>query len=202
MRGRFITLEGIDGAGKSTHLAWLAERLRHDGREVVLTREPGGTTLGEKLRALLLSELMDVGTETLLVFAARQEHLARLIRPALARGAWVLSDRFTDATFAYQGGGRGVPAAKLEALEAWVQEGLQPDLTIFFDVPVAVGQGRLHAGQGALDRFERESEAFHERVRRAYLARAAQDPRRIRVVDSTRPIEDVRKELEQILSSI
>jgi dTMP kinase len=202
MRGRFITLEGIDGAGKSTHLAWLAERLRRDGREVVLTREPGGTTLGEKLRALLLSEPMDVGTETLLMFAARQEHLARLIRPALARGVWVLSDRFTDATFAYQGGGRGVPAEKLEVLEAWVQEGLQPDLTIFFDVPVAVGQGRLQAGQGALDRFERETEAFHERVRKAYLARAAQDPRRIRVVDSTRAIDDVRKELEQIVSSI
>jgi dTMP kinase len=202
MRGKFITLEGIDGAGKSTHLAWLAERLRRDGREVVLTREPGGTTLGEKLRALLLSEPMDVGTETLLMFAARQEHLARLIRPALARGVWVLSDRFTDATFAYQGGGRGVATEKLEALEAWVQEGLQPDLTVFFDVPVAVGQGRLQAGQGALDRFERETEAFHERVRKAYLARAAQDPRRIRVVDSTRPIEDVRKQLEQIVSSI
>lgn len=202
MRGKFITLEGIDGAGKSTHLAWLADRLRRDGREVVLTREPGGTPLGEKLRALLLNEPMDVETETLLMFAARQEHLAKVIRPALARGAWVLSDRFTDATFAYQGGGRGVPAARLEALEAWVQQGLQPDLTIFLDVPVAVGQGRLQAAQGTLDRFEREAASFHERVRDAYLARAARDPRRIRVVDASRPLDAVRKQLEQTITSI
>jgi dTMP kinase len=202
MRGKFITLEGIDGAGKSTHLEWLAERLRRDGREVVLTREPGGTALGEKLRALLLDEPMDIGTETLLMFAARQEHLARVVRPALARGAWVLSDRFTDATFAYQGGGRGLPAAKLEALEAWVQEGLQPDLTIFFDVPVEIGQGRLRAAQADLDRFEREAASFHERVRAAYLARAARHPARIRIVDAAGRVEDIRKRLEEIILSL
>ena len=203
MRGKFISLEGIDGAGKSTHLQWLAERLRGDGvREVVVTREPGGTPLGEKLRALLLHEPMDIGTETLLMFAARQQHLAQVIRPALGRGAWVLSDRFTDATFAYQGGGRGVPAAKLEVLENWVQGELQPDLTLFFDVPVVVGQGRLEAGQADLDRFEREAAEFHERVRAAYLERAAQYPARIRVIDSTQRISDIRKALEEIIKNI
>jgi dTMP kinase len=183
-------------------LQWLADRLRRDRREVVLTREPGGTALGEKLRALLLHEPMDVGTETLLMFAARQEHLAKVIRPALARGAWVLSDRFTDATFAYQGGGRGIPTSKLEALEAWVQEGVQPDLTIFFDVPVDVGQERLKAAHATPDRFEQEAAGFHERVRAAYLERAARYPARIRVVDSTRGVDDVRKTLEQIMSTI
>ncbi len=203
MRGKLITLEGLDGAGKSTHLEWLADRLRRgSGRDVIVTREPGGTPLGERLRALILGEPMDVGTETLLVFAARQQHLAQVIRPALNRGDWVLSDRFTDATFAYQGGGRGVPPAKLAALEAWVQDGLQPDLTLFFDVPVGVGQDRLRAGTSDLDRFERESAGFHERVRAAYLERAARDPGRIRVVDATRSIEDIRKTLEYIISTI
>ena len=203
MRGKFISLEGIDGAGKSTHLQWLAERLRGDGgREVVVTREPGGTPLGEKLRALLLHEPMDIGTETLLMFAARQQHLEQVIRPALGRGAWVLSDRFTDATFAYQGGGRGVPAARLEALENWVQGDLQPDLTLFFDVPVVVGQGRLQAGQADLDRFEREAAEFHERVRAAYLERAARYPARIRVIDSTQRISDIRKALEEIIKNL
>jgi dTMP kinase len=203
MRGRFITLEGIDGAGKSTHLGWLAERLRLDGaREVVVTREPGGTPLGERLRTVLLHEAMDVATETLLMFAARQQHLAQVIRPALGRGAWVLSDRFTDATFAYQGGGRGVPAPKLEALEAWVQGGLQPDLTLFFDVPVDVGQGRLRAAHARLDRFEGEARDFHERVRSAYLERAARHPDRIRVIDSTRALPDIRVKLEKIISEL
>lgn len=202
MRGRFITLEGIDGAGKSTHLAWLAERLRRDGREVVVTREPGGTPLGEKLRALLLHEPMDPGTETLLMFAARHEHLQQVIRPALTRGAWVVSDRFTDATFAYQGGGRGIPLAKLAALEDWVQEGLQPDLTLFFDVPVEVGQGRLQAADAKLDRFEREARGFHERVRAAYLERATAAPGRFRVIDSTRSLTSIQKELENIVVSI
>jgi dTMP kinase len=203
MPGKFITLEGIDGAGKSTHLQWLAELLRGEGgREVVVTREPGGTPLGEKLRALLLNEPMDVGTETLLMFAARQQHLAQVILPALSRGAWVLSDRFTDATFAYQGGGRGVPAAKLATLERWVQGGLQPDLTLFFDVPVAVGQGRLQAGQVGLDRFEREAAEFHERVRGTYLERAARYSARIRVIDATQPVPDIRKILEDIISTL
>lgn len=202
MPGKFITLEGIDGAGKSSHRAWLAERLRERGREVVVTREPGGTPLGEKVRALLLHESMDVMTETLLVFAARREHLAKVIRPALARGAWVVSDRFTDATFAYQGGGRGLPAGELEALEAWVQEGLQPDLTLFFDVPVAVGQARLKAAQSALDRFEQSGVAFYERVRAVYLERARKFPGRFRVIDATLSLEGVKETLDIILSTL
>ena len=202
MRGRFITLEGIDGAGKSSHVGWLAERLRRPGREVVVTREPGGTPAGEKLRDLLLHDPIDVGTETLLVFAARQEHLARVIRPALEHGKWVVCDRFTDATFAYQGGGRGFPAAKLETLEQWVQEGLQPDLTLFFDVPVSVGQARLKAAQGFHDRFEREDTGFHERVRSVYLERALLFPRRFRVIDASRSLPEVRKVLQEIASTI
>jgi dTMP kinase len=202
MRGKFITLEGIDGAGKSTHVTWLADRLRRDGRDVVVTREPGGTPLGEKLRALVLNDAMETGTETLLMFAARQEHVAKLIRPALDRGAWVISDRFTDATFAYQGGGRGYPVARLEALEAWVQEGLQPDLTFFFDVPIDVGQDRLRCAYAALDRFEREAREFHERVRAAYLERAARDPVRFRVVNATRSIDEIRQILEEAIISI
>jgi dTMP kinase len=202
MRGKFITLEGIDGAGKSTHLAWLAQHLRAQGHEVVVTREPGGTPLGERLRRVLLDEAMDPEAETLLMFAARREHLAKVIRPALARGAWVLSDRFTDATFAYQGGGRGVPLTRLAALEAWVQEGLQPDLTLFIDVPVAVGQARLAGRETVLDRFEREATAFHERVRAVYLARARAAPDRIRVIDSTRSVSSIQKELESIIVTI
>jgi dTMP kinase len=202
MQGTLITLEGIDGAGKSSHVGWLAERLRRPGREVVVTREPGGTPAGEKLRDLLLHDPMDVGTETLLVFAARQEHLARVIRPALERGSWVVCDRFTDATFAYQGGGRGFPVAKLETLEDWVQEGLQPDLTLFFDVPVSVGQARLKAAQAVHDRFEREGAGFHERVRAVYLERAARFPRRFRVIDAARSLPEVRKSLDDIISTL
>lgn len=202
MSGSFITLEGIDGAGKSSHVGWIAERLRRPGREVVVTREPGGTPVSEKLRDLLLHQAMDVGTETLLVFAARQEHLARVIRPALERGAWVVCDRFTDATFAYQGGGRGFPLAKLETLEQWVHEGLQPDLTLFFDVPVSVGQARLKAAQAVHDRFEREDASFHERVRAVYRERAAQFPRRFRLVDASRSLPEVRKQLEDIISML
>ncbi len=202
MPGKFITLEGIDGAGKSSHLGWLAERLRRTGREVVVTREPGGTPLGERVRALLLHEAMEVTTETLLVFAARREHLAQVIRPALARGAWVVSDRFTDATFAYQGGGRGLPADRLEALEAWVQEGLQPDLTLFFDVPVAVGQARLQAAQNAPDRFEQAGVAFYERVRAVYLERARTFPERFRIIDATLSLDGVKEALEVIIARL
>ena len=202
MRGTFITLEGIDGAGKSSHVGWIAERLRRPGREVVVTREPGGTPAGEKLRDLLLHDPMDVGTETLLVFAARQEHLARVIRPALERGSWVVCDRFTDASFAYQGGGRGFPARKLETLEEWVQDGLQPDLTLFFDVPVSIGQARLKAAQAVYDRFEREDTGFHERVRAVYLERAERFPRRFRVIDASRSLPEVRKSLEEIIINI
>jgi dTMP kinase len=201
MRGKFITLEGIDGAGKSSHLAWLAERLRQ-GREVVVTREPGGTPLGEKLREILLHDAMDPGSETLLLFAARQEHLVKVVHPALARGAWVVSDRFTDATFAYQGGGRGFPIGKLEILEAWVQDGLQPDLTLFFDVPVRTGQARLGRSQSARDRFEREDAAFHERVRAAYMDRARRFPDRIRIIDAAKSLDQVKKSLDDIIITI
>jgi len=200
MPGKFITLEGIDGAGKSSHLAWIAERLRQAGRDVVVTREPGGTPLGEKLREILLRDPMDAGSEILLLFAARQAHLAQVVRPALARGAWVVSDRFTDATFAYQGGGRGFPVDKLRILEAWVQEGLQPDLTLYFDVPVSTGQARLKKAQGTPDRFEREDAAFHERVRAAYLERAGQFPQRFRVIDASKSVGEVKIKLEKVFA--
>jgi dTMP kinase len=199
VRGRFITLEGIDGAGKSSHVGWIAEWLGERGQRVVVTREPGGTPLGEQLRGLLLGEPMDLRTEALLMFAARQEHLAKLILPALARGEWVLCDRFTDATFAYQGGGRGLPLMALEALERWVHEGFQPDLTLYFDLPVAVARERLGAAQGALDRFEQENAGFFERVRAAYHGRAARDPHRIRIVDAAPPLPEVKKQVETIL---
>jgi dTMP kinase len=202
MPGKFITLEGIDGAGKSSHLAWIGERLRQAGREVVITREPGGTPLGEKLRDILLRDAMDVGTEALLMFAARQEHLAQVVRPALARGAWVVSDRFTDATFAYQGGGRGFSLHKLRMLEAWVHEGLQPDLTLYFDVPVSTGQARLKRAPGRPDRFEQEDAAFHERVRAVYLDRARQFPRRFRVIDASKPLGQIKVLLEEVISSL
>jgi dTMP kinase len=146
--GRFITLEGVDGAGKSTHLGFVAEWLRQQGREVIVTREPGGTPLGETLRELLLHRDMDADTELLLMFAARQAHLATLILPALARGAWVVSDRFTDASYAYQCGGRGIEAARIAALETWVQRGFQPDLTLLFDVPPEVAEARRGGGGG------------------------------------------------------
>lgn len=202
MRGKFITLEGVDGAGKSTHHAWLVDHLRAQGKRVVATREPGGTPLGETLRGLLLSQSMHLETEALLMFAARREHLAQVILPALARGDWVVSDRFTDASFAYQGGGRGLAQARLEALESWVQGGFQPDLTLLFDVSVEVSQMRLAATGNALDRFEQEQGAFFERVRQAYLQRAAQFPQRIVVIDATASIEAIVKTLEQTLSGL
>src|SRR5436190_8110851 len=169
--GRFITLEGIDGAGKSTHAAFIAARIDAQGRKVVATREPGGTALGEKLRLLLLNEPMTRETEALLMFAARREHLELVIRPALGRGDWVVCDRFTDATYAYQGGGHGVPFARIHELEQWVHEDCKPDVTFLFDVPIGVSRARLDsaalAGR-ALDKFEREANAFFTRVRDAY----------------------------------
>ena len=195
----FITLEGIDGAGKSTHLAWLAEQLRARGDEVVVTREPGGTPLGEALRGLLLSEPMHIETEALLMFAARREHLDRVILPALARGAYVISDRFTDASFAYQCGGRGIAEDKLRVLEDWVQDGLQPDLTLLFDVEVAIASQRL-AGNRNLDRFEQEKKDFFERVRAQYLRRAQQYPARFRIINGARSVEQIRDELAAILN--
>jgi dTMP kinase len=201
-RGKFITLEGIDGAGKSTHLEWLAGWLRGRGKDVVITREPGGTPLGETLRELLLSQAMDLDTETLLMFAARREHMAQVIVPTLAAGRWVICDRFTDATYAYQGGGKGMASERIAALERWVQGELQPDLTLVFDVPAEIARLRLAASQSRPDRFEREDGAFFERVRRAYLERAKADGQRIRVLDGNRPQEIIKEELEDIISIV
>ncbi|MHB9117017.1 MAG: dTMP kinase [Burkholderiales bacterium] len=198
--GKFITLEGIDGAGKSTHLPWLEQRVHAAGVEVVMTREPGGTPLGEQLREILLHQSMHLETEALLMFAARREHLDKVIQPALDRGVWVISDRFSDASFAYQGGGRGLPEQKLEQLEQWVHPALQPDLTLLFDVSLETSRQRL-AANASLDRFEQEQQDFFQRVRRAYLARAAQYPKRIRVIDGARSIEAIRVELEALITS-
>jgi len=203
--GRFITLEGIDGAGKSTHHAWLAEHIAARGHAVVATREPGGTPFGEKLRALLLREPMTRDSEALLMFASRREHLETVIRPALARGDWVLCDRFTDATYAYQGGGHGVPLARIRELEHWIDDDTRPDRTFLFDVTPGVSRGRLDRAQTAgrdLDRFELEAEGFFIRVRRAYLERAAADPGRFRVIDGSRSLEDVRAELDAELAAL
>lgn len=197
---RFITFEGMDGAGKSTQIARTADWLRARGHTVLLTREPGGTPLGESLRGLLLHQAMHPDTEALLMFAARREHLAQVIEPALARGDWVLCDRFTDASFAYQGGGRGLDTARLEALEAWVQRGLQPGLTLLFDLPCEVAAQRLAASGGDPDRFEREQSDFFNRVRAAYLTRAQADPGRMQVLDAARSPEEVSVQLEEILS--
>jgi dTMP kinase len=202
MRGKFITLEGMDGAGKSSHVAWIAGWLRARGHRVQVTREPGGTPLGEQLRALVLGESMDLRTETLLVFAARQEHLVTCIRPALEAGEWVLSDRFTDATYAYQGGGRGLPRADLALLEHWVQGDFRPDATLYFDLPVDVARARLAGMQATPDRFEQEDTGFFERVRTAYLERARQNPGRIHVVDASRSLEIVKKSVEEILINV
>ena len=199
--GKFITLEGVDGAGKSTHLNWLVNYLREKGHVVVQTREPGGTPLGEKLRELLLHEPMHLETEALLMFAARREHLERVIRPAIARGDWVVCDRFTDASFAYQGGGRGLAIDKLVQLEHWVQAGFQPDLTLLFDLPIDIAAQRMHSAARQLDRFEQEKADFHERVRAAYLARAAQMPARVKVIDSRQSVDIIHKQLEQIILS-
>lgn len=196
MTGKFITFEGIDGAGKSTHLDWLSNYLRSQGHSVVVTREPGGTPLGEKLREILLNQPMHLETEALLMFAARREHLDKVIRPALAAGKWVISDRFTDASFAYQGGGRGLDESKLATLEQWVQEGLQPDLTLLFDVPVEVSRQRL-ANNASLDRFEQEKQDFFQRVRENYLNRARQFPSRFRVIDSSRSLDEIKKVLKK-----
>lgn len=197
---RFITFEGMDGAGKSTQIARTADWLRARGHTVLLTREPGGTPLGESLRGLLLHQAMHPDTEALLMFAARREHLAQVIEPALARGDWVLCDRFTDASFAYQGGGRGLDTARLGALEAWVQRGLQPGLTLLFDLPCEVAAQRLAASGGDPDRFEREQSDFFNRVRAAYLTRAQADPGRMQVLDAARSPEEVSVQLEEILS--
>ena len=204
-RGRFITLEGIDGAGKSTHGRYLAETLAARGRRVVATREPGGTPAGEAIRDWLLHQAMTHETETLLMFASRREHLVDVIEPALARGDIVLCDRFTDATYAYQGAGHGVPVAMIDALAKWVHGRCNPELTLLFDVSSEVSRERLarmHAKGKTQDKFERESVSFFERVRGGYLARAAAEPERFRIIDSTRPVDEVRVELRRIAEAL
>jgi dTMP kinase len=202
MRGRFITLEGSEGCGKSTNLAYVHQALLNAGIPVLMTREPGGTPLGEQIRSLLLDSrqsAMHSDTELLLMFAARAQHLHQTILPALARGEWVLCDRFTDASYAYQGYGRGIPLERIAELESWVQDELRPDLTLFLDLPVAIGLKR--AGErGEPDRFEREQLDFFERVRQGYLAQAASAPERYRVVDASVSLEAVQAQLDQILS--
>jgi dTMP kinase len=195
---KFITFEGVDGAGKSTHIAWFAESLRLRGIKVLLTREPGGTPLGESLRAILLNQPMHPETETLLMFAARREHIEQVIKPALKQNIWVISDRFSDASFAYQGGGRGVALEKLEQLEKWVQAELKPDLTLLFDIPVEVARQRLN-NNVMLDRFEQEQNDFFDKVRHAYLARTQKDPSRFVIVHAEKSPEEVKKSLENTL---
>jgi len=215
-RGRFITVEGVDGAGKSSHIEAIAAQIRAAGHALVVTREPGGTPLGEQLRQLLLSEPMDIGTEVLLMFAARREHIVQVIEPALAAGRWVLSDRFTDATFAYQGAGRGLGEQRVAVLERWVQawgDGkshaeddteaplLQPDLTLVFDVPVEVARQRLLRDPEQLDRFETELGPFHQRVRDEYLRRVAREPQRMRRIDSSLARPEVEKMVSELIAS-
>ena len=197
---KFITFEGIDGAGKSTHIAWFAEILRQRGIKVLLTREPGGTPLGESLREILLNHPMHPETEAMLMFAARREHVEQVIKPALAQGVWVISDRFSDASFAYQGGGRGVNIEKLAQLEHWVHADLQPDLTLLFDLPVEVARQRL-SNNLILDRFEQEKSNFFERVRQAYLTRYQRNPQRFALIDATRTPDEVKEILEKVIST-
>lgn len=202
--GKFISLEGIDGAGKSTHLNPIAEWVRARGHEVLVTREPGGTPLGESLRQLLLHQSMDPDTEALVMFAARREHVLKVIGPTLQRGGWVISDRYTDASFAYQGGGRGVPLAHLRYLESWVEGGVRPDLTLLFDLDPLEARHRVLKGTPHPDRFEREQDAFFNNVRAAYLARAAAEPGRFHILDSSQTPEaifaQVRAALEVLVS--
>ena len=197
---KFITFEGVDGAGKSTHLEWFANALRQRGIDLLVTREPVGTPLGERLREILLNQPMHAETEALLMFAARREHVEQVIRPALQNGTWVISDRFSDASFAYQGGGRGVPLAKLEQLEQWVHADLQPDLTLLFDIPIEVARQRL-SNNLSLDRFEQERGEFFEQVRQAYLARVARTPDRFAVIRAERTIPEVHQELAKIIAT-
>lgn len=197
---KFITFEGVDGAGKSTHLPWFAAMLRQRGCDVLVTREPGGTPLGEQLREILLNQDMSIGTETMLMFAGRLEHVEQVIKPALHSGKWVICDRFTDASYAYQGGGRRMEWDKLSQLEHWVHHDLQPDLTLLFDVPVEVARQRL-TNNATLDRFEQEHADFFERVRGGYHRRVQQNPQRYIVIDAAQSVDAIRQKLEKIILS-
>lgn len=201
-RGRFITLEGGEGVGKSTNLAFVKDCLEGLGHRVVLTREPGGTAMGEQVRSILLEHGTVVPTaELLLVFAARAQHLEQVIKPALAAGSWVVSDRFTDASYAYQGGGRGIDNEAIGHLERLVQDGLQPDLTLLFDAPAAIGLARARR-RGATDRFEAEDLGFFERIRAAYLERAKSAPRRIRLIDASLPLDEVQAQIRALIDEL
>jgi dTMP kinase len=201
MRGKFITLEGGEGVGKSSNIAFIAELLRQHGKEVVLTREPGGTPLAERIRTLLLDKnetAMCADTELLLMFAARAQHLAEIIVPALHHGKWVLCDRFTDATYAYQGAGRGIANSRIAQLENWVQAELRPDLTVLLDLPVHEGLRRANH-RSAPDRFEQERADFFERVRQGYLELARRSPQRYRVIDASPELAVVQQQITKAL---
>jgi len=203
MRGAFITLEGGEGVGKTTNLAFVSDTLRADGRDVLTTREPGGTPLGERIRSWILEGdhgRLSAEVEALLMFAARAQHLEQVIRPALAAGRWVVCDRFTDATFAYQGGGRGASPTLLQSLREEIHQGLEPDLTLLLDAPLDVGAGRIAAR--VPDHFEREQRPFFERVRSMYLQLAAEDPDRIRVIDAAQPLSAVQEQLAAELAAL
>lgn len=200
----FITLEGVEGAGKSTALKYLHNELAKREVPVLVSREPGGTPIAEAIRAVLLGnhpETMSHDTELLLMFASRAQHLANAIKPALAAGQWVLCDRFTDASYAYQGGGRGISAPRIEILEQWVQQGLQPDITILLDLPVETGMRRIKR-RGQLDRIEVEQQAFFRRIRESYLARAKQFPDRFRVIDASQSLTKVQQALKGIINEL
>jgi dTMP kinase len=203
-RGRFITLEGGEGAGKSTNLDYIRRRLEAEGVQLQVTREPGGTPLGEEVRAVLLNPAhaaMSSDAELLLMFAARAQHLHQVILPAIGTGSWVLCDRFTDATYAYQGGGRGIDAGRIRLLEDWVQQGFQPDITLLFDLPVTLGLQRA-GKRGALDRFEQEQQAFFEQVRQAYLQRARAAPQRFRIIDASQELVAVQQQLDHVIDEL
>jgi len=201
-RGKLITLEGVDGAGKSTHLEFVADFVGGRGRHVIVTREPGGTDLAERLRAAILSHPMEPLVETLLLFAARADHVARVIRPALEAGTWVVCDRFSDATLAYQGAGKGVPGHLIERLAEAAHPGLAPERTLVFDCAYEIARQRLSGSGKPLDRFEREDRAFFERVRNAYLSRATAEPARLRVIDAGAAVAEIRKSLEKNLADL
>lgn len=205
MNGKFISIEGIEGAGKSTQLGFIRDFLETRGKRVVVSREPGGTELGEQIRELLLApreDGMSEDAELLLMFAARAEHIHQVIKPALERGDWVLCDRFVDATFAYQGGGRGIDRNRIETISDWTLKGLETDLTLLFDLPVAVGQSRVIKRQQEKDRFEQEKAAFFEKIRDCYLQRAEAEPQRIKCIDASRDIEAIQSQLSVILTEL
>ena len=205
MTGKFISIEGIEGAGKSTQLSFIQRYLTEQGKQLVVTREPGGTELGEQIRTLLLTPTnsgMAVDTELLLMFAARAEHVEHVIKPALERGDWVLSDRFVDATFAYQGGGRGIDLQRIATLSDWALKGLQTDVTFLFDLPVEVGQQRVLSRNQGVDRFEQEKVDFFQRIRESYLQRAQQEPDRIKVIDASKSIVEIEVQLTTLLDNL